>query len=101
MSLEAVLVVGAALFKIEPYGALAMGSIVMIMMGLELMVNAVIVSVVALWFFTSPTRPDAQIFAIMAMLVMAVEAAMGFAVAIAIYRARQVDMIDMASDLQR
>jgi NAD(P)H-quinone oxidoreductase subunit 4L len=37
---------------------------------------------------------------VVALVVMAVEMAMGFAATIAIYRARQVDMVDMATDLQ-
>ena len=99
MTLEAVLVVGAALFSIGLWGALTQQSIVMIMMGLELMINGVIVSVVGFWFFLSPEQPDGQIFAIVAMLVMAIEAAMGFAVVIAIFRAQGVDIVDDAADL--
>ena len=39
MSLEAVLIVAAGLFGIGLYGALSQQSFVMLMMGLELMVN--------------------------------------------------------------
>ena len=99
MSLEAVLVLGAALFSVGLYGALSQQSIVMIMMGLELMINGVIVSVIGFWFFLSPTPVDGPIFAIVAMLVMAIEAAMGFAVVIAIFRARDVDTVDEAKEL--
>jgi NAD(P)H-quinone oxidoreductase subunit 4L len=100
VTLETVLLLGAALFATGLYGALAMGSLVMILMGLELMVNGAIVTIVGMWFFLSPERPDGQIFAMMALLVMAIEAAMGFAVAIALFRARDVDMVDMAADLR-
>lgn len=99
MTLEAVLILGAALFAVGLYGALAMDSVVMILMGLELIVNGVIVTVVAFWFFLTPQQPDGQIFAMIAMLVMAIEAAMGFAVALAIFRAREVEMVDSAADL--
>ena len=100
MSLETVLILGAALFSVGLYGALIQQSIVMIMMGLELMVNGVIVTAIAFWFFLSPQSPDGQIFAIMAMLVMAIEAAMGFAIVIAIFRARDIDVVDQAAELQ-
>lgn len=100
MTLEAILIVAAALFSIGLHGALTQQSIVMLMMGLELMVNGVILTVVGFWYFLAPTQPDGQIFAIMAMLVMAIEAAMGFAVVIAIYRARQVDTVDAAAELE-
>jgi NAD(P)H-quinone oxidoreductase subunit 4L len=100
MILESVLILGAALFSIGLYGVLSQQSIVMIMMGLELMVNGVIVTIIGFWFFLSPQQPDGQIFAIIAMLVMAIEAAMGFAVVIAIFRARDLDVVDEAGDLQ-
>ncbi len=99
MTLETVLVLGAALFAVGLYGALAMDSVVMILMGLELIVNGVIVSVVGFWYYLSPQQPDGQIFAMIAMLVMAIEAAMGFAVAIAIFRAGEVEMVDSAKEL--
>ena len=100
MILQTVLIFGAALFSIGLYGALSQQSIVMVMMGLELMVNGAIVSVLGFWFFLAPAQPDGQIFAIVAMLVMAIEAAMGFAVVIAIFRARDVDTVDDATDLR-
>jgi len=100
MTLDTVLILGAALFSIGLHGALTQQSIVMVMMGIELMVNGVIVSIVGFWYFLSPVAPDGQIFAIMAMLVMAIEAAMGFAVVIAIFRARDVDVVDDADDLK-
>lgn len=100
MMLETVLILGAALFSIGLYGALTQQSIVMLMMGLELMINGVIVTIVAFWFFLSPAEPDGLIFSIMAMLVMAIEAAMGFAVVIAIFRARDVDVVDKARELK-
>jgi len=99
MTLETILLLAAALAGVGIYGALAMGNIVMIMMGLELAINGVIVAVVGLWYYLAPAQPDGQILVMIVFLVMAIEAAMGFAVAIAIYRARQIDMVDMAGDL--
>lgn len=99
MTLQTVLLLGAALAGVGIYGVLAMGNIVMIMMGLELAINGVIVMVTGLWYYTAPTAPDGQILVMIVFLVMAIEAAMGFAVALAIYRVRQVEMIDMAGEL--
>lgn len=99
MTLETVLILGAGLFAVGLYGVLAMDTVVMIVMGLELMVNGSLVSAVGLWFFLAPDRPDGQVLAMIALLVMAVEAAMGFAVALALYRQRQVEMLDSAADL--
>jgi NAD(P)H-quinone oxidoreductase subunit 4L len=100
MSLEAFLVLAAALFSVGLYGALSQQSIVMIMMGLELMVNAVIVGSAAFWYYVSPDRPDGQVVVLLAVTAMAVEMAVGFAVTTAIFRSRDVDMTDMAADLK-
>ena len=100
MSLQAFLVLSAALFSVGLYGALSQQSIVMIMMGLELMVNAVIVGAAAFWYYVSPDRPDGQVVVLLAVTAMAVEMAVGFAVTTAIFRSRDVDMTDMAADLK-
>lgn len=100
MSLEHYLLLAAALFSVGLYGALSQQSIVMIMMGIELMVNAVIVGAAAFWYFTSPDRPDGQVVVVLAVTAMAIEMAAGFAVTTAVFRARDVDMTDMATDLR-
>lgn len=100
MTLQTFLLLASALFSVGLYGALSQQSIVMIMMGLELMVNAVIVGAAAFWYHTSADRPDGQVVVLLAITAMAVEMAMGFAVTTAIFRARDVDMTDMAADLE-
>ena len=98
--LQIVLTVAAGLMGVGLYGALSQQSIVMVMMGLELLLNGVLLAGGAAWYFLAPELPDAQMLVVVALVVMAVEMAMGFAVTIAIYRARQVDMVDMATDLR-
>ncbi len=100
MSLQLFLLLASALFAVGLYGALSQQSIVMIMMGLELMLNGVLVAAAAFWYFVSPQRADGQVLVLLVLAVMAVEMAMGFAVATAIFRARDVDMTDMAGDLK-
>jgi NAD(P)H-quinone oxidoreductase subunit 4L len=100
MSLELFLLLGAALFAIGLYGALSQQSIVMLMMGLELMLNGVIVAAAAFWYFVAPASADGQVLIIVLITVMALEMAVGFAVVTAIFRARDVDMTDMAADLK-
>lgn len=97
--LQIVLTVAAALVGVGVFGALSQQSIVMVMMGLELVLNGVLLAGGAAWYFLTPELPDAQMLVVLALVVMAVEMAMGFAVTVAIYRARQVDMVDMATDL--
>ncbi len=99
MSLELFLLLAVALLSIGLYGALSQQSIVMIMMGIELMVNAVMVATAGIWRYVAPA-PDGQVLLVVAFTVMAIEMAMGFAVTTAIFRARDVDMTDMAGDLK-
>ena len=100
LMLQIVLTVAAGLVGVGLFGALSQQSIVMVMMGLELVLNGVLLAAAAAWYFIAPGMPDAQMLAVVVLVVMAVEMAMGFAVTIAIYRARQVDMVDMATDLR-
>ncbi|GAB3366257.1 MULTISPECIES: NADH-quinone oxidoreductase subunit NuoK [Amycolatopsis] len=100
MTLQAFLLLAAALFSVGLYGALSQQSIVMIMMGLELMANAVIVAGAAFWYFVSPDRPDGQVVVLVAVTLMAVDMAVGFAVVTAIFRRRDVDLTDSAADLK-
>ncbi|MFC0106999.1 NADH-quinone oxidoreductase subunit NuoK [Kibdelosporangium aridum] len=100
MTVQLFLIFAAALFSVGLYGALSQQSIVMIMMGLELMVNGIIVGAAAFWYFVSPTIADGQVLILVAVTAMAVEMAVGFAVTTAIFRKRDVDMTDMAADLK-
>ena len=94
MSLEAILLVGAALLGLGLYGALSQKSFVMLLMGLELMLNGVLLIVVGFWSRSAGGDPKGQLLAIMVMAVMAVDLAIGFALVTAVYRKRQVDVIE-------
>ena len=99
MILEAFLLVAAALFCIGLFGALTQQSSVMLMMGLELMIYAIILAAAAFWYFLAPAS-DGQVIVVAVVTAMAIEMAMGFAVVTAIYRAKQVDMTDAATELE-
>ncbi|MEV7738047.1 NADH-quinone oxidoreductase subunit NuoK [Streptomyces sp. NPDC088921] len=99
MSLELFLLLAAALFSIGLFGALTQQSIVMLMMGLELMLGGIIVGAAAVWHYIAPAA-DGQVLVVLAVTVMAVEMAIGFAVVTALFRAREVDMTDMAAELK-
>ena len=100
MNLQVFLLLAAALFSVGLYGALSQQSIVMLMMGLELMINGLLVAGGAFWFYIAPGRADGQVLLLVAVTVMALEMAMGFAVVTALFRARDVDMTDEAGDLK-
>ena len=98
MTLEAVLVVAAALFSVGLYGAISQQVVVMVMMGLELMLNGVILAAAGFWWFLSPD-PSGQVLLLVVIAAMTLEMAMGFAVATLLHRSRGSDMTDMATDL--
>ena len=100
MNLELFLLVAAAVFSIGLYGALSQQSIVMLMMGLELMLNGIILAAAGFWYHVAPGSSEGQVLIVVVITAMAVEMAMGFAVVTAIYRARQVDTTDDAADLR-
>lgn len=100
MSLEAVLLVAAALFAVGLYGALSQQVVVMVMMGLEVMVNAVILAAGAFWWFLAPD-PTGQVLLLVVIAAMTVEMAMGFSVAITLHRQGGTDMTDAATALAR
>ncbi|WP_326701393.1 NADH-quinone oxidoreductase subunit K [Streptomyces sp. NBC_01754] len=100
MTFQLLLVLAAGLFSTGLFGALSQQSIVMIMMGIELMIGGIVVAAAGFRHFLSPAVGSGQVVIVAAVVAMAVEMAMGFAVTTAVYRARQVDMTDMAGDLR-
>jgi len=92
------LVLAAALFCIGLYGVLVRRNAVGILMGIELMLNAVNVNLAAFWRYITPRVLIGQAFVIFGITVAAAEAAVGLALVIAIYRNREtinVDEIDL------
>lgn len=85
------LVVAAALFCIGLYGVLSRRNAIGILMGVELMLNAVNVNLLAFWRYVEAARATmaGQVFAIIVITVAAAEAAVGLALIIAIYRNRR------------
>lgn len=100
MTLTTVLIVASALVGLGLYGALSQQSFVMLMMGLELMLNGVLLAVIGFWSFGLAGMPEGQLLAIIVMAVMAVEMALGFALVVAVYRKRQADMTEALGTLK-
>ena len=100
MTLVSVLIVAAGLVGIGLYGALSQQSFVMLMMGIELMLNGALLATLGFWSFALGGAPEGQLLAILIMAVMAVEMAVGFALVVAVYRARQADVIESLGTLK-
>jgi len=82
------LVVAAVLFCIGIYGVLARRNAVGILMGVELMLNAVNINLVAFWRYLNPADVAGQAFALFVLVVAAAEAVVGLALIISVYRNR-------------
>ncbi len=90
----------AALFGIGLYGALARRNAVAILMGIELMLNAVNVNLLAFWRYLSPAQMNGQVFAAVLLAVAAAETAVGLALILSIYRLRKT-VLPEETDLMR
>jgi NADH-quinone oxidoreductase subunit K len=88
------LILAAGLFCIGLYGVLARKNAVAILMGVELMLNAVNINLVAFWRYIAPLTINGQAFAVMVFAVAAAEVAVGLALIISIYRRRKTVAAD-------
>jgi len=100
ITLWVALAVGAALFAVGLYGVLSQTNMIMIMMGVELMLGAAMVNLVAFWRFLHPQVYAGQMFVLIVMTVMALEAAVGFGVATARFRAKGSVEMEEATELR-
>ena len=86
LSLEHYLVLSAILFSIGLFGTLTKRNAVIVLMCIELMLNAVNITMVAFSRFVVPELLTGQVFAIFIIVVAAAEVAVGLAIILAIYR---------------
>jgi NADH-quinone oxidoreductase subunit K len=92
------LILSAALFSIGLFGVLARKNAVAILLGVELMLNAVNINLASFWRYLDPAQMNGQVFAIIVFAVAAAEVAVGLALVISVYRRRNTvaaDEIDM------
>lgn len=86
IGLEHYLVLSAILFSIGLYGALTKRNAVIVLMCIELMLNAVNITMVTFSRYIVPELLTGQVFALFVMVVAAAEVAVGLAIILAIYR---------------
>jgi len=87
VGLEHFLILSIILFSIGLYGALAKRNVVVILICVEIMLNAVNIALVA--FSRYGHILTGQVFAIFIMVVAAAEVAVGLAIIMSIYRSRE------------
>jgi NADH-quinone oxidoreductase subunit K len=95
VSLNWYLTLAAFIFCTGLYTALARRNAVAALMGIELMLNAVNINLVAFWRYGSAVELlEGQMFAIFVIAVAAAEVAVGLALVISIYRGRRTVNLD-------
>ncbi|MBC6940668.1 MAG: NADH-quinone oxidoreductase subunit NuoK [Anaerolineae bacterium CFX3] len=94
MPLSWYLILSAALFSIGMFGVLARKNAIAILLGIELMLNAVNINLVSFWRYNDPSRIDGQVFTVIVFAVAAAEVAVGLALIISVYRRRNTVVAD-------
>lgn len=87
------LALAAALFSIGLFGCLTRRNAIGILLGVELMLNAVNINLVAFGRYITPQNLSGQVFAVFIITLAAAEAAVGLALIISVYRT--YDSVDM------
>jgi len=98
--LTAYLIVGALLFGLGVYAVIAQRSAVMILMGIEVLLNAIGLNMIAFWRFVNPGDYSAQIFTILIITIGAVEMGIGLAIMMLLYRNRGTVQVDQYDSLK-
>jgi NADH:ubiquinone oxidoreductase subunit K len=97
MPLSYFLVLSAFLFSIGVYGVLARQHAVLVLLSIELMLNAVNINMVAFAAHLQAAGIPGQVFALFVIAVAAAEVGVGLAIVILIYRNRQTVDVDEMS----
>jgi NADH-quinone oxidoreductase subunit K len=93
-SLDSYLVLSGLLFTIGTFGFLARRNAISMLMSIELMLNAVNLTIVAFGAFVEPLHVHASVIALIVIAVAAAEATVGLAIVIAIYRNKKTPLVD-------
>lgn len=99
--LEACLLLSAALFCLGLATALARGNAIMVLVGVELMLNAANLNFIAFWRWgPNPDASTGPLFVLFALAVAAAEAAVGLALVVALHRHRRSVKLHEAKSLR-
>jgi NADH-quinone oxidoreductase subunit K len=93
-SLNAYLVLASLLFAIGMFGFLARRNAISMLMSIELMLNAVNLTIIAFGSFIPKLGVNASVIALLVIGVAAAEATVGLAIVIAIYRNKKTPLVD-------
>ncbi len=93
-SLDSYLVLSGLLFAIGTFGFLARRNAISMLMSIELMLNAVNLTIIAFGAFEKGLHVQASVIALIVIAVAAAEATVGLAIVIAIYRNKKTPLVD-------
>jgi NADH-quinone oxidoreductase subunit K len=99
--LNTYLTLAGMLFAIGTFGFLARRNAISMLMSIELMLNAVNLSIVAFGAFVPDLKDDGAVIALMVMAVAAGEATVGLAIVIAIFRNSKTPLVDEYDAMRR
>jgi len=99
--LQLCLAFSSALFAVGLAGALARSNSILVLLGIELMLNAANLNLIAFWRFSPHGSPaTGVVFVVFAIAVAAAETAVGLALVISIYRHQQDIRLEEATRLK-
>ena len=101
VSLTSYLMVALILFCVGLYGALTKRNAVIVLISIELMLNAVNINLVAFSKYGLYPAVTGQIFTLFSMTVAAAEVAVGLAILIALYRNKETVNVDEMDQMKR
>jgi len=99
--LASYLTLAAVLFCIGLFGVLTKRNAIIVLLSIELMLNAVNLNLIAFSKYGVMANITGQIFSLFTMTVAAAEAAVGVAILVAVYRSRASVNVDEFDELRR
>ena len=100
VSLQGYLILAAVLFAIGLFGVVTRRNTIGILLGIELMLNAVNINLVAFARFNPAFRLEGQVFTLMVIVLAAAEAAVALAIILNFYNNHATVDVDKADDLR-
>lgn len=100
VSLPVVLAFAGLLFGVGLYGVLGQTNAIMVIMGVELMLGAAMLNIVGFLRYSHPDGSSGSFFVLAVMTLMAVEAAVGFALVVSAFRHSRTAEVDDMTELK-
>ena len=94
------LFVSAILFAIGLFGAVTRRNAILILIGIEIMMNAANINLIAFWRYSDGTRLTGQLFTFFGIAIAAAEMAVGLAIVIAVYRVHKSTNVNEVHDMK-